>query len=66
MQEEFLWLLKNTIVTFLFLEVMDSFGLLSFRLSGEAPQMRGKRGYYCRLGWVVMLLGGAERRLYQR
>ena len=38
MQEEFLWRLKNTIVTFLFLEVMDSFGLLSFRLSSEAPQ----------------------------
>jgi Holin of 3TMs, for gene-transfer release len=40
------WLQRNwrpiTMITFLFLVVMDSFGLLSFRLSGEAPAMRGK------------------------
>jgi hypothetical protein len=36
------WLQRNwrpiTMITFLFLVVMDSFGLLSFRLNGDAPQ----------------------------
>jgi hypothetical protein len=40
--KEMSWLQRDwrpiTMITFLFLMVMDSFGLLSFRLSGDAPQ----------------------------
>ncbi len=56
------WLQRNwrpiTMITFLFLVVMDSFGLLSFRLSGDAPQcginvvaIADRAGWLC--GWEI-------------